>query len=90
MISSTHTVTTTPSLVLAKSASNRSVYIHVTGNGTVYLGGPSVTTANGLATQKHTTPIEFVVPSREELGAVIESGTEDLRMLAPASQAGDA
>jgi hypothetical protein len=90
MISTSHTVTTTQSKILAKSDSSRSIYVHVQGNGTVYLGGADVTTSNGLATQKHTTPIEFVIPSQDELWAVVASGTEDLRIMISKSKSGDA
>ena len=89
MISTSHTVTTTPSKILAKSDSMRSIYIHVTGNGTVYLGGSDVTTANGLATEKHTTPIEFAIPSQDELWAVVASGTENLRIMVSLTKSGD-
>jgi hypothetical protein len=90
MISSTYTITPTASKIVAKSDSTRSVYVHVTGNGTVYIGGADVTTSNGLATQKHTTPIEFVIPSQDELWAVIASGTEDLRIMISKTKSGDA
>ncbi len=89
MISSTYTITPTASKILAKSDSMRSVYVHITGNGTVYLGGADVTTSNGLATQKHTTPIEFAIPSQDELWAVVASGTEDLRIMVSLTKSGD-
>ena len=83
MKSTAHTVTTTRSLVIAKDNLTRTVYLHVTGNGIVYVGGTDVTTTNGLATEKHTTPLEFVLPYGEELYAIAASGTENLRTLTP-------
>lgn len=83
MISTTTTVGTTAVKLLDASNSWRTVYLHVEGNGSVYLGGSNVTTANGLPTEKHTTPIEFYIPAEEELWAVATE-TQDLRILKPA------
>jgi len=83
MISSSTTVTTTAHRILAKSNSYRTVYIHVQGNGTVYLGGSTVSSANGLLTEKNAVPLELVIPAQEELWAVTASGTESLRLLLP-------
>lgn len=83
MISTTTTVGTTAVKLLDASNSWRTVYLHVEGNGLVYLGGSNVTTANGLPTEKHTTPIEFYIPAEEELWAVA-TDTQDLRILKPA------
>jgi hypothetical protein len=90
MISSNHTISTTASKILSKSDSNRHVYLHVTGNTTVYIGGSNVTTVNGLATEKHTTPIDLFIPDQEEMWAVVETGTTDLRIMYAPSQSGDA
>ncbi len=83
MISSSTTVTTTAQRILAKSNSYRTVYIHVQGAGTVYLGGPTVSSTNGLLTEKHAVPLTLEIPAQEELWAVTESGTESLRLLLP-------
>jgi hypothetical protein len=83
MISSATTVTTTAQRILAKSNSYRTVYIHVQGAGTVYLGGPTVSSTNGLLTEKHAVPLTLEIPAQEELWAVTESGTESLRLLLP-------
>jgi hypothetical protein len=84
MISTTTTVTTTASRVLTKSNAWRTVYIHVIGAGTVYLGGPDVTSTNGLLTEKNAVPFQLEIPAQEELWAVTASGTENLRILKPA------
>lgn len=83
MISTNTTVTTTPTRLLARSNSYRTVYLHVLGNGTVYVGGSNVTSANGMITQKHAVPLELFIPAEEELWAVVAESTEQLRLLAP-------
>ena len=83
MISTATTITTTAQKILSKSNSYRTVYIHVTGAGTVYLGGSDVTSSNGLLTEKNAVPLSLVIPSQEELWAVTASGTESLRILTP-------
>ena len=75
------TITTTASKIVASNPFAQYVYLHVAGNGTVYLGGSDVTSSNGLATQKHTTPIQFFIPRGQELWAVTASGTETLQVL---------
>jgi hypothetical protein len=77
------TVGTTPTLLVAADDKYRKVYIHVTDNNTVYLGNSSVTTSTGLETEKHTTPIEFEVPSKETIYAVVVSGTVNVRVMTP-------
>ena len=84
MNSTTHTVTSTRSLVIAKDDVTRTVYLHVLGNGTVYIGGSDVTTANGMLTEKHAVPFQFILPNNEELYAITAAGiTEELRILTP-------
>ena len=83
MISSATTITTTAQKILAKSNSYRTIYIHVVGAGTVYLGDSTVTSTNGLLTEKNAVPLELEIPAQEELWAVTASGTESLRLLIP-------
>ena len=83
MISSATTITTTAQKILAKSNSFRTIYIHVVGAGTVYLGDSTVTSTNGLLTEKNAVPLELEIPAQEELWAVVASGTESLRLLIP-------
>jgi hypothetical protein len=85
MISNNYAVSTTRSLVLAKAPANRTIYLHVLGAGTVYLGGPDVTSSNGLLTEKNAAPQIIVIPSNEELWAVTASGSEDVRIMRPSS-----
>jgi len=85
MISTSFTVTTTPQIVVAADESNRTVYLHVTGNGTVYLGNSTVSASNGCGTQKNAVPQELFVPANETVYAMVASGTEDLRVLRPSN-----
>jgi hypothetical protein len=83
MISNTTTVTTTAALVVASSQSWRTIYIHVIGTGVVYLGGSDITTANGLLTEKNAVPLMLEIPAGEELWALTDTGTENLRIMKP-------
>ena len=83
MISSQHTVNTTASQVIAPAESWRTVYLHVVGNGLVYIGGSDVTSSNGMLTEKGAVPFQFILPANQSLYAVVASGTEDLRVLSP-------
>ncbi len=77
------TVTTSPTLVVQKDDRNRQVYIHVVGNATVFLGGPTVTTATGLNTEKHTSPLEIFVPLNETIYGIVAADTESIRVFTP-------
>lgn len=83
MRSVTKAVTTTASKVIDAESVNRQVYIHVTGNGIVYLGNSGVTSTNGFMTEKNAIPFVFNVPANETVWAVVATGTEDLRILLP-------
>ena len=83
MISTAVTVGTTRVKLLDASNSWRTVYLHVIGNEPVYVGGADVTVANGLNTEKHTSPIEFYIPAEEELWVVSASSVE-IRFMKPA------
>jgi hypothetical protein len=83
MRSSAVTVTTSPTLLVAADDTHRSVYLHVVGNATVYLGSETVTTANGLNTEKHTPPLEIIISSRQTLYGIVASSTEVVRVLTP-------
>ena len=83
MISTQQTVTTTPSVLVAAAESWRTIYIHVTGNGVVYLGGSGVTSSTGTATEKSTVPFQMIIPANETLWAVTAAATEDVRVLKP-------
>jgi hypothetical protein len=80
MKSASFSVGTEAVQIVASSVSAQDVYVHVEGNGTVYVGGATVTTATGLPTQKHTTPINFFVPRGNELWAIATT-TQDVRVM---------
>jgi hypothetical protein len=81
MISTTITVETTPTLLMAGATGTRTIYLHVEGNTTVYIGGATVTTTAGLATEKHTTPIPIVLRDGDSLYGIVASGTVDMRVM---------
>ena len=81
MISTTVTVATTPTLLVAGATGTRTIYLHVTGNSAVYIGGATVTTAAGLATEKHTSPIPIILRDGDSLYGIVASGTVDMRVL---------
>lgn len=83
MKSAAVTVTTSPTLILEKDDKNRYVYLHVVGNATVYLGDSNVSSANGLNTEKHTSPLEIFLPINERLYGIVAADTEEIRVLTP-------
>ena len=85
MISAQVTVTTSATLLVAADESHRTVYLHVMGNATVYLGGSTVTTSTGLATEKHTAPLAIEVPANETLYGIVAADTETVCVLRPSN-----
>jgi hypothetical protein len=77
------TVGTTPTLLISADDKFRQVYLHVIGNSPIYLGNSAVTTSTGLATEKHTAPVEITVPTKETIYAIVASSTVDVRILVP-------
>lgn len=80
MKSAAYSIGTTAVKIVSATDSTQYVYVHIEGNGAIYVGGPTVTTASGLKTEKHTTPIEFFVPRGNELWA-IATGTQEARVM---------
>jgi hypothetical protein len=81
MISSTVTVGTTPTLLMAGATGTRTIYLHVVGNTAIYVGGLTVTTDTGTATEKHTSPIPITLRDGDSLYGIVASGTADMRVL---------
>lgn len=81
MISNKYTINSTPALIAAAKESWRTIYLHVIGNGIVYLGDSTVTSSTGTPTEKGSVPFALTVPAGETVYAVVASGTEDLRVL---------
>lgn len=87
MISNNHAVNTTAVKLIDASTDVRTIYIHVVGTNSVYLGGSDVTTANGLLTEKTGAPQPIVLPALEELWAVA-ANSENVRILIPSKHNG--
>lgn len=81
MKSSSHSITTSATRIITANASPQTAYLHVTGNGIVYLGGSDVSAANGTATEKNAVPFELFVPPNNEVWAIVATGTETLKIL---------
>lgn len=81
MISSKYTVTGTASKIVDADSCWRTVYIHVIGNGIVYLGDSTVTSATGTPTEKGAVPLTLEIPANDTLWAIVATGTEDVRVL---------
>ena len=82
MKSAAYTVGTTAVKIIVADDTHRTCYVHVVGNSVVYVGNSTVTTSTGLPTEK-SQPFEVVVPSRQELYAIVATATEDVRVLTP-------
>lgn len=83
MKSTAYSVSTTRVLIVPKDDFTRTVYTHVLGAGTVFVGGNDVTSSNGFLTEKNDSPFTYIIPANEELWAVTAAGTEDVRVLTP-------
>lgn len=84
MISQSYSVTDARQVVVAADNKNRTVYVQIIGNSTVYLGGSNVTDSNGTPVAKHEAFHEIYVPLGETIYGVCASGvTETLRVLLP-------
>ncbi len=81
MKSTKYTITTTRQAIAPIRNNYRAIYLHVIGNGIIYLGGETVTSADGTSTEKGAVPFELYIPAGETVYALVASGTEDLRVL---------
>jgi hypothetical protein len=69
-------VTTTRTLVVPELIGDQSVYLH-SSSGTIYIGGPDVTTANGYRLDNGD-KLTIMVGDHEALYAITSSGTANL------------
>lgn len=76
-------VSTTRVLIVPADNINRTIYLHTLGAGSIYIGGPDVTAANGMLTEKNAVPFEMFLPLGESLYAITASGTENVRVMVP-------
>jgi hypothetical protein len=76
------TVTDTVTQLVERDDINRPVYVQIEGNNTVYIGGPTVTSAQGFPIVKHTAPIQGGLPAGDGLWAICAAGqTEVIRII---------
>jgi hypothetical protein len=84
VISKAYSVTDTRQIVIEKDDQPRHIYLQISGNSIVYVGGADVTSSIGVPYEKHSSPHTVFVPTNETLYAVCASGvTESLRVLLP-------
>lgn len=82
MISSVITVTTSPTLLVAATATaTRTIYLEPV-DADVHIGGPAVTTTTGLITKKDVISV-MVLPPQNALYGVTGTGTVTIRLLQP-------
>jgi hypothetical protein len=88
MISTAYTIGTTAVKLVSTSVNQREISLHVIGTGIVYLGGSTVTAANGMLTEKNAVPFTFTLPANNELWAITATGTEEVRVMVPSNMSG--
>ncbi len=81
MKSTSVTVGTTPTLIVAADNQNRIILLHAS-SGSAYLGNSAVTDATGLHLMNNST-LEIHLPLGETLYGVASSGTTNVRVLTP-------
>jgi hypothetical protein len=79
------TVGTTPIVIVNPDDQNRYIYLQIVGSATIYVGGSTVTTSNGIPLEKHSAPHEFFLPLKQTMYGVVTAqvGTADLRIMTP-------
>lgn len=81
LASSNVTIGTTPTLIATGIVGASYVYLHApTGGNAVYVGGSTVTTANGLELAKGAV-IQIWLPEADKLYGVVASATQPLMVL---------
>jgi hypothetical protein len=83
MKSQSFSVTSSRVKIIEADNLNRTVYIHVIGAGTVYIGGSDVTSLNGMLTEKNAVPFELFLPLGQDLYAITAGDTHEIRVLTP-------
>lgn len=84
MKSSAVTVASTPTLIVGADDLNRWVYIHNGGGAKIYLGGSTVTTADGYHLANNES-VEIFLPMKETIFGIVASGTNVITTLTPNS-----
>lgn len=85
MKSSQVTVGTTATLIVGADDITRRIYLQIVDSATIYVGGSTVTSANGMPLEKHGQPHEFFLQPRETMHAIVTAqvGSADLRIMTP-------
>lgn len=84
MISKNYDITATRQLILPADDIPRTVYLQITGNAAVYIGGADVTSSNGVPYEKHSSPHTVFVPQGQTIYAVCAADTTNsIRVLTP-------
>lgn len=82
MISSTKTITTTATLLVASTlTATRTIWVEAVGND-IHIGGSNVTTSNGL-TVKNGDKLTVVLPPLNSLYAIVNSGSHTAIVMEP-------
>ena len=74
------TVTTTAAVLVPENTFHQTAYLHNSGGGIVYLGGPNVTAANGYKLDNGD-KITIGIGDHEGLYAIVASGTNLVSVL---------
>ena len=82
MISSTITVTTTATLLVAETANATRTIIIEPDSADIHIGGNTVTTANGL-TITNGSQFQLVLPPHNGVYAITGTGSHTVRLLQP-------
>ena len=78
------TVTDEPTLLVEADDLNRPVWMQITGNKTVYIGGADVSSAQGFPIVKHSAPLAGGLPPKTRLYGICASGeTDEVRIIIP-------
>jgi len=81
MISTSYTVTTTAVKIYDKTNASEHIYVRATGSD-VYVGGATVSTANGLKLDANAV-VEIFLDGGETLYAIVNTGSHSLAVLSP-------
>jgi len=82
MISSVATVTSTASIIVAKTSSATRTIVLQPDASDIHIGGSDVTITNGLTVTKGT-QFTFVLPPQQDLYAVVSTGSHTVRIFRP-------
>lgn len=78
------TVTDVVTELVPRDNLNRGVWLQIEGNSTVYIGGPTVTSAQGFPIVKHTAPLAGELGVGDGLWGICATGiTEVVRIITP-------